>query len=125
MLIVAVSSEGPGLDDNVDPRYGRAGGFVVATYPDAGGEPSISYLDNGSAQLLPQGAGIATTENLAAAGVNVVISGFVGPKAFEALSAAGIAVVQDMDGMKVCEALERYRQGQCRMALSPNHESGV
>ena len=26
---VAVSSEGPGLESMVDPRFGRAGGFVV------------------------------------------------------------------------------------------------
>ena len=26
---VAVSSEGPGLDSQVDPRFGRAGGFVI------------------------------------------------------------------------------------------------
>lgn len=125
MLVVAVSSEGPHLDDAVDPRYGRAGGFIIATYPAEGEEPEITYLDNGDAQLLPQGAGIATTEHLANAGVQVLLSGYVGPKAFEALQAAGIAVVQNMDGMSVGEALRRYRAGDCPVASQANHEAGM
>ena len=118
MSIVAISAEGPSTDDAVDPRYGRAGGFVLAAFP------SITYLDNGDAQIRATGAGIATTEHLADAGVSVVISGYVGPKAFEALQAAGITVIQDMDGMTVGQALEKYRAGKCQAAAAPNHEAG-
>lgn len=125
MPIVAISSEGPSLDDQVDPRYGRAGGFIIAACPEDGGEPEISYLDNGDAQMLPQGAGIATTEHLANAGVTTVISGYVGPKAFEALQAAGVTVIQEMDGMSAGEALRRFRAGLCRAAAAPNHEAGA
>ncbi len=121
---VAISSEGPGLEDAVDPRFGRAAGFVIAELADDG-EVKLSYLDNGASQLLPQGAGIATAEHLSDAGADVVLSGYVGPKAFEALEAAGIRVVQDMDGMSVREALERYRSGRCEAASAPNHEAGM
>lgn len=126
MLIIAISSEGPSLEDRVDSRYGRAGGFVIATFSDGDlqSEPIISYLDNGDAQIMAQGAGIATTEHLADAGVSTVLSGFVGPKAFEALRAAGIGVIQDMDNMSVGEALDRYRQGLCHQATGPNREAG-
>lgn len=126
MSIVAISAEGPSTDDAVDPRYGRAGGFVLAAFPhgDLSLDPSITYLDNGDAQIRATGAGIATTEHLADAGVNVVISGYVGPKAFEALQAAGITVIQDMDGMTVGQALEKYRAGKCQAAAAPNHEAG-
>ena len=124
-MLVAVSSEGPSLEDFVDPRYGRAGGFVLAAYTDGDGPADVSYLDNGASQVLAQGAGIATTENLVNAGVEVVISGYVGPKAFEALKAAGVTVIQDMDGMSVGEALRRYRLGQCAAADGPNREAGM
>lgn len=126
MSIVAISAEGPSVDDAVDPRYGRAGGFVLAAFPhgDLSLAPSITYLDNGDAQIRATGAGIATTEHLADAGVSVVISGYVGPKAFEALQAAGITVIQDMDGMTVGQALEKYRAGKCQAAAAPNHEAG-
>ncbi|MBQ7585892.1 MAG: NifB/NifX family molybdenum-iron cluster-binding protein [Desulfovibrionaceae bacterium] len=124
MQVVAISSEGPSLEDAVDPRFGRAGGFVLASYETDKAEPKISYLDNGQAQLLAQGAGIATTELLAKAQVNVVLSGYVGPKAFEALEAAGIEVVQDLDGQTVGEALDKFRSGACKVASAPNREAG-
>ncbi len=125
-LIVAISSEGPDLGDAVDPRFGRAGGFVLAEFADGdlAKEPAISYLDNGDAQIMATGAGIATTEHLANAGVATVLSGFVGPKAFEALEAAGIAVVQNMDNQTVGEALKLFREGKCSLADAPNREAG-
>ena len=124
MQVIAISSEGPTLEDAVDPRFGRAGGFIIAVIKDATAPAEISYLDNGDAQLLPQGAGIATTEHLVNAGVNVVLSGYVGPKAFEALEAAGISVVQNMDGMTTGEALQRFRSGSYQVAEAPNKDAG-
>lgn len=67
MQKVAVSSEGPSLDDMVDPRFGRAGGFVIVN-PET---METSYLDNGASQTMAQGAGIETAERMSAAGVTV------------------------------------------------------
>ena len=53
---IAVSSEGPGLDSMVDPRFGRAAGFVLVDTDSMAAE----YLDNGASQILAQGAGIET-----------------------------------------------------------------
>lgn len=113
---IAVSSEGPGLESMVDPRFGRAGGFVV--YDAASGD--VSYIDNGASQVMGQGAGIASAERVAGAGVAVVLSGYVGPKAFDALQAAGIKVCQDLDGMTVGQALERFKAGNAPFADAPN-----
>ena len=116
MQKVAVSSEGPSLDDMVDPRFGRAGGFVIVV-PET---METSYLDNGASQTMAQGAGIETAERMSAAGVDVVLSGYVGPKAFEALKAAGIKVCQDLDGMTVREAVEKFKSGDAPFADAPN-----
>lgn len=113
---IAVSSEGPSLDDMVDPRFGRAGGFVLVDVDDM----TTEYLDNGASQTLPQGAGIETAERMSAAGVEVVLSGYVGPKAFEALRAAGIKVCQNLDGITVGEAVRRFRSGEAAFADAPN-----
>ena len=113
---IAISSEGPTLDDMVDPRFGRAGGFVLV-------DPTtmdVEYMDNGAAQTLAHGAGIETAERMSAAGVGVVLSGYVGPKAFEALSAADIKVCQDLDGMTVREAVLAYTNGKTSFAEGPN-----
>lgn len=116
MQRIAVSSEGPSLDDQVDPRFGRAGGFVIVNIDTM----AIEYLDNGASQLLPQGAGIETAERMAAAGVEAVLSGFVGPKAFEALTAAGIKVCQNLEGMTVREAVRLFKAGSVPFADAPN-----
>lgn len=116
MRKIAVSSEGPTLDDAVDPRFGRAGGFVVVDLPDM----TISYIDNGASQAMSMGAGIETAERMARAGVEVVLSGYVGPKAFEALSAAGIKICQNVEGISVGEAVERFRKGEYPFADAPN-----
>ena len=116
MRKIAVSSEGPTLDDAVDPRFGRAGGFVVVDLPDM----TISYIDNGASQAMSMGAGIETAERMARAGVEVVLSGYVGPKAFEALTAAGIKGCQNVEGISVGEAVERFRKGEYPFADAPN-----
>ncbi len=118
--IIAVTSEGPALTDMVDPRFGRAAGFVVVNL-DTG---EHSFLDNGGSQVLAQGAGIQAAENVAKAGAGVVLSGFVGPKAFTALAAAGIAVIQDVENMTVAQAVEKYKSGALAVAEGPNAQSG-
>ncbi len=118
--IIAVTSEGPALTDMVDPRFGRAAGFVVANL--ATGE--TSFIDNGNSQVMAQGAGIQAAENVARAGVQAVLSGFVGPKAFQALTAAGIAVIQDVENMTVGQAVEKYKSGALAASDAPNAQSG-
>lgn len=117
---VAVSSEGPSLEDMVDPRFGRAGGFVVVDTQDM----STTYIENGTAQTMPQGAGIVAAETVSASGAGVVLSGYVGPKAFMALEAAGIKVCQDMDGMTVGEAVRAFIEGRATFSASPNAAAG-
>jgi predicted DNA-binding protein (UPF0251 family)/predicted Fe-Mo cluster-binding NifX family protein len=110
MTKIAITSEGPTLDDLVDPRFGRAAGFVIVD-PDT---MSFSYVENGAAQARAQGAGIQAAETVARAGVTAVLTGYVGPKAFAALAAAGIRVAQDLENITVAEAVARYISGQVK-----------
>ena len=122
MSKIAITSEGPSLDDRVDPRFGRAAGFVIV---DTETMEVVTYVDNGSSQAMAQGAGIQAAENVANAGAKVLLTGYVGPKAFEALQAAGIGIGQDVDGMTVREAAEKFKAGTVTMAASANAASGV
>ena len=116
MTKIAITSEGPGLDDRVDPRFGRAGGFVVVDL-----ETMVSaYVDNGSSQAMSHGAGIQAAENIVNAGAGVLLTGYVGPKAFAALKAAGVKVGQNLDNMTVAEALALYKGGKVEFADAPN-----
>ena len=118
--IIAVTSEGPKMTDMVDPRFGRAAGFVVVDLATM----AQSYVDNGGSQALSQGAGIQAAENVARAGAGVVLSGFVGPKAFQALSAGGIQVIQNVEGMTVGQAVDKYKRGELTIADAPNAPAG-
>jgi len=104
--VIAVSSEGPTLGDAVDPRFGRAAGFVLV---DAAG--GVRYLDNGGSQAMAHGAGIETARRIAEAGATVVLSGVIGPKAAAALKSVKVASVEGMEGLTVGQAVERYRAG--------------
>ncbi len=117
---IAVTSEGPSLDDLVDPRFGRAAGFLVVDLDTL----QTEYIDNGRSQVMAQGAGIQAAEMMARAGVSWLLTGFVGPKAFAALSAAGVRIGQNLEGMTVREAVERFKRGEVEGAQTPNREAG-
>ena len=105
---VAVSSEGPGLESQVDPRFGRAGGFVVVDMETM----QADYVENGASQAAAQGAGIQTAERLAGMGVQAVMSGYVGPKAFMRLRRRGstcIRIWTTAAWAMPCAALQKVR----------------
>jgi predicted DNA-binding protein (UPF0251 family)/predicted Fe-Mo cluster-binding NifX family protein len=113
---IAVSSEGPTLDDLLDPRFGRAAGFIIFDMESDG----HTYVDNGMAQSMAQGAGIKAAEAIINAGAEAVLTGYVGPKAFRALGAAGLRIAQNLENLTVRDAVERYRQGGLQWSEAPN-----
>lgn len=116
---VAISSQGESLSSALDPRFGRASGFVVV---DTESE-SITYRDNTQNLSLSQGAGIQAAMNIADTGAEAVITGHVGPKAFAALSKGKIEIYYSQNST-VGEALEFFRKGQLTLAAGadrPGH----
>lgn len=120
MRKIAVSSEGPTLDSPVDPRFGRAAGFVIID-PET---MAFEYVDNGASQAMSQGAGIQTAELMTQHDVGVVLTGYVGPKAFHSLSAVGIKIGQNLESLSVRAAVEKYKSGQVSIAEAPNRTGG-
>lgn len=98
---IAISSQGTELSSYVDSRFGRAPYFIVYE------------TDSGDFQVVPndqnlnarQGAGIQAAQNVAATGADIVVSGNLGPKAFNVLTAAGIKTCLWAAGT-VSEAIE-------------------
>jgi predicted Fe-Mo cluster-binding NifX family protein len=116
---IAITSEGPTLDDQLDPRFGRAAGFLLVDLDTM----DTQYIDNGKSQVMAQGAGIQAAQIVGRAGVGWVLTGYVGPKAFQVLGAAGIRVGQNLEGLTVREAVERFKSGGIIMAPSANREA--
>jgi predicted Fe-Mo cluster-binding NifX family protein len=110
---ICVSAVADSLDGQVDPRFGRCPYFVVVDSETMEFEaiPNIASGQMG-------GAGIQAAQTVASKGVNVVLTGNVGPNAFQALSAAGIRVLTGVFGT-VKEAVERFKRGEFKEAGSP------
>lgn len=64
------------------------------------------------------GAGIQAAQNVASRGVKVLVTGNVGPNAFQALSATGIKIVTGAFGT-VKEVIEKYKRGELKETNMP------
>lgn len=112
---IAITAGGETLAASVDDRFGRAPCFVLY---DLDAE-QFTVVPNQQNLQAAQGAGIQAAQNVARAGADAVLTGHVGPKAFRALTAAGIAVFTGVSGT-VAEALAAYRAGRLEPAAAPN-----
>lgn len=103
---IVVTSAGKDLSAAVDSRFGRAVYFIVYD-TDSG---SFSVHDNAQNLNAMQGAGIQAAQNVADLGVEAVITGHVGPKAFTVLQKAGIAMYTGASGT-VKDAIDAFTNG--------------
>jgi predicted Fe-Mo cluster-binding NifX family protein len=111
---VAISSTGPTLEADVDPRFGRCQYFIVADTETM----EFEALDNASA-MSSGGAGISAAQMIAGKGVGAVLTGNCGPNAYQVLSPAGIKVITGVSG-KVKDVIEGYRAGRFKESSQPN-----
>ena len=87
---IAITTAGYGLDSPVETRFGRAPRFLI--YHSKTG--AFTLLENSQNLDAAQGAGIQSAMHLCNEGVNCVITGNCGPKAFATLDAADIKVLE-------------------------------
>ncbi|MBN2141231.1 MAG: NifB/NifX family molybdenum-iron cluster-binding protein [Desulfovibrionaceae bacterium] len=106
---IAVSSRGQSLESPLEPRFGRAQGFVLVDLE----TNQTEYLDNSANSELAQAAGIQTAQMLAQAGAGAVLTGQVGPNARDALARGGVEVYACAEAT-VGAAVEAFRQGRLR-----------
>jgi predicted Fe-Mo cluster-binding NifX family protein len=103
VMKIAVSTLGKTMEDKIDPRFGRAQGFIF--YDTQSG--SSEYAGNGENIALAQGAGTQTAQFIADRSVEMVISGHFGPKAVTVLKTAGIEMKEADASWTVKEAIKR------------------
>lgn len=112
---IAVTSVGPTLDSQIDPRFGRAA-YILIVDSDT---MEFEAIQNPNVTAAG-GAGIQTAQLVADKGAQVVLTGNVGPNAFQALSAAGIQIISGLAGMTVRQAVQAYLQGQLQPITGPS-----
>ena len=107
---ICVTSNGPTMDASVDPRFGRSQYFVFVDSEtmehEAMPNPGIGASS---------GAGIQAAQTIADKGIDVVITGQVGPNAIETLGATNISIVTGANGT-VSDAIEQYKSGRLQAA---------
>jgi len=114
---IIVTSSGKDLDADLDPRFGRAQNFIVVDTDTM----AFEVKENTQNLNLPQGAGIQAGKTVADTGVEAVLTGNCGPKAFKVLESAGIHVITGVKGT-VKEVVEKFNAGELSYAGGPNVE---
>jgi predicted Fe-Mo cluster-binding NifX family protein len=114
---IAVTAKGETLAAAVDQRFGRAARFIVYNTE----TQEIEAVDNGQNLQAAQGAGIQAAETVSRLGVECVLTGHCGPKAFHALSAAGIRIYNGANGT-VGEAIASFTEGKLPLAAEADVE---
>jgi len=111
---IAVSSNGTGLESNVDSRFGRCPYFI---FYDTDND-TFEHIDNQARQAIG-GAGIQTGQLIVNRGAKAVITGNIGPNAFRVLSSASIKVYSGVSG-KVNNAIQKLKTGQLTETSAPD-----
>jgi predicted Fe-Mo cluster-binding NifX family protein len=102
---ICVTATAGDLNAQVDPRFGRCQYFVFVDSDTM----TFEAMPN-DAIAAPGGAGIQAAQTVVNKGVDVLISGNIGPNAFQVLSTAGVKVATGVNGT-VQEAIEMYKNG--------------
>ncbi len=112
---IAISAQERESGCAVDPRFGRTRFFLVYDTVTRNFTPLSNHQNLNAAQ----GAGIQSAGTVVNAGCGAVITGHCGPKAFAALSRAGVEVyLVPQKDMTVAQAVERFDSGELTNAVS-------
>ena len=103
---LAITAQGMDLAAEVDPRFGRAKYFIVMDTETG----SWSAVDNSMNLNAAQGAGIQAGRNVVNLGVQGVVTGHVGPKAFATLNSGGVRIYTGATGT-IAHAVEQFKSG--------------
>ncbi len=118
---ICITSQGDNLDSEIDPRFGRAAYFLIVD-TDNMEEEAIKnpYVQAGG------GAGIQSAQIVANREIQAVITGNIGPNAFQVLKEAGVNVITGVSGIVKSSVLS-YNKGEFKESEEPtvNHKFGI
>jgi len=110
---LCISSTGNNLQAAVDPRFGRAAGYVIVD-SDTG---AFEGVENPAA-MAGGGAGTKAAQLVIDRGAQAVLTGNIGPNAFAVLNAAGIVMYTGVSG-SVQDAVAAFNSGRLQRVAAP------
>ena len=111
---ICVTSRGDNLDSEVDPRFGRCNYFLFINSETM----EFEAVENSFAQA-GGGAGIQSGQLMSSKEVKAVLTGNVGPNAFQTLTGAGIEIFIGASGT-AREAFQSYKEGKMVVTNGPS-----
>lgn len=103
---LAFSTAGEGMDSLLDTRFGRCARFLILDLESG----AVSLLENSQNLNAAQGAGIQSAQNVITVGVDALVTGHCGPKAFKVLRAAGVPIYLGEE-ISIQVLAEQFQQG--------------
>jgi predicted Fe-Mo cluster-binding NifX family protein len=111
---ICITSTGDNLDSKLDPRFGRCGYFIIVDPASlefkAIANPNISAMG---------GAGIQSAQFVAKEGAEAVVTGSVGPNAFQTLSSLGLKIYTGASGT-IREVITKFNEGNLEESAGPS-----
>ena len=106
---VAISATDNSLDAAVDPRFGRCAYLIVVE------TDTMEVIGGGRNEFAaaPGGAGTQTAQQVAELGAEAVLTGNVGPNAFNILKAAKVRILTGASG-PARQAIQDFLNGKLR-----------
>lgn len=102
---VAISATGPGMENDMDPRFGRAPYFVIID-----SETGEWTAEPNEAAGASGGAGRSAAALVAGKGATAVVSANFGPNALQSLQAADVTPYQATIG-SIQDVYRRWKEG--------------
>ena len=115
---IAIPTTGTTLDDPCDELFGRANRFCLIE------SDTLEWsMHENPARDASGGAGVQAAQYLSDLKADIVMSSHFGPKAFDALQAAGIQMLLLPTGEKLTgrEAIQSYQLDRLQPATTPSH----
>jgi len=111
---ICITSTGKDLDAQVDAVFGRARYFLLV-------DPESLEVETVENMPGAHGAGVQAAQTMVNKGIGIILTGNVGPNAFQGLTAAGIKIYLGAKGT-AREALTAYRGGLLQTTSSPTSQ---
>jgi len=105
---------GEDINAEVDPRFGRCKYFLIV---DTETMDTESVSNEG--MLSSGGAGIQAAQMVAKTGAVTVITGNIGPNAFQTLTAAGIKIITGVNG-NINQVVDKFKKGELKEINNPS-----
>lgn len=114
-MTICITSQGSALESQLDPRFGRAKYFIF--YDDETSQ--FEALENPHIGGIG-GVGVQVGQMMDERGVDVIITGNIGPNAFKTIEASNVTVYTGAHGT-INQVLDDYKNG----TLNPTNTATV